>query len=76
MESHSEGVATGRARNPEPGKRMALIALRGMKVFAWSDRETAYFSPTEDVYWYRWQTAEGAIDVWLGPRRVRLRQPR
>jgi len=39
-------------------------------------RETAYFCPTESVYWYHYQGGDKRLDTWLGPRRVRLRQAR
>jgi len=36
-------------------------------------KETAYFCPTESVYYYRYEGGPRKLDVWLGPYRIRVR---
>lgn len=38
-------------------------------------RETTYFCPTESAYWYHYEGGPLKKDVWLGPRRIKLRKP-
>jgi hypothetical protein len=36
-------------------------------------KETAYFCPTESIYYYRYEGGPRKLDVWLGPYKIRVR---